>query len=77
MMDNKKWFYDAKFGMMIHWGLYSLLGGEWKGERMAEIGEWAQEFFRIPGTEYHKLTAALIRYTLTQKNGYALPKKQV
>ncbi len=56
--DNKKWFREAKFGMMVHWGLYSLLGGEWKGQRMAEIGEWAQEFFRIPGEEYRKLTAA-------------------
>ena len=57
-MDNKKWFREAKFGMMVHWGLYSLIGGEWKGERMEEIGEWAQEFFRIPGEEYRKLTAA-------------------
>lgn len=28
-MDMKKWFKDAKYGMMIHWGLYSLLAGEW------------------------------------------------
>ena len=57
-MDNKQWFRDAKFGMMVHWGLYSLLGGEWKGERMQLIGEWAQQYFRIPGEEYRKLTAA-------------------
>ena len=25
-----KWFRDAKFGMFIHWGVYSMLGkGEW------------------------------------------------
>ena len=30
-MDNKKWFKEAKFGMMIHWGIYSLLGGEYNG----------------------------------------------
>ena len=57
-MDNKQWFRDAKFGMMVHWGLYSLLGGEWKGERMQLSGEWAQQYFRIPGEEYRKLTAA-------------------
>ncbi len=57
-MDNKKWFQEAKFGMMIHWGLYALLGGEWKGRRMDAIGEWAQEYFRIPGAEYRKLAAA-------------------
>ena len=54
-MDNKKWFKEAKFGMMIHFGLYSLLGGEWKGRCMNEIGEWAQSYFRIPNNEYHKL----------------------
>lgn len=27
---DMQWFRDAKFGMFIHWGLYSLLGkGEW------------------------------------------------
>ncbi len=57
-MDNRQWFLEAKYGMMVHWGLYSLLGGEWKGRRMAEIGEWAQEFFRIPLSEYTKLCAA-------------------
>lgn len=54
-MDNKQWFKDAKFGMMIHFGLYSLLGGEYKGKCMEHIGEWAQSYFRIPNSEYHKL----------------------
>ena len=57
-MDNKKWFKEAKFGMMIHWGLYSVIGGEWRGERMDVIGEWAQSYFRIPNEEYCKLTQA-------------------
>jgi len=52
---NKKWFYEAKFGMMIHFGLYSILGGEWKGKRIEYIGEWAQSYFTIPNAEYHKL----------------------
>jgi len=26
-----KWWRDAKFGMFIHFGLYSGLGGEWRG----------------------------------------------
>ena len=50
-MDNKTWFKQAKYGMMIHWGLYSLPAGEWKGQRMEDIGEWAQQFFRIPNAE--------------------------
>ena len=54
-MTNKEWFKQAKFGMMIHWGLYSLPAGEWCGKRMDEIGEWCQQYFRIPNAEYHKL----------------------
>lgn len=27
------WWKEAKFGMFIHWGLYSVLEGEYKGER--------------------------------------------
>lgn len=54
-MTNKEWFKQAQYGMMIHWGLYSLPAGEWKGGRMPEIGEWLQAYFRIPNQEYEKL----------------------
>ena len=57
-MDNKQFFKEAGFGMMMHFGLYSLIGGEWKGERAPGIGEWAQSYFRIPNAEYHELTKA-------------------
>lgn len=58
MQDNRKWFKEAKFGLMIHWGLYSLLGGEWKGKRMGGIGEWIMQYYRIPIAEYEKLASA-------------------
>ncbi len=57
-MNNREWFKQAKFGMMVHWGLYSLLGGEWKGRRMPYIGEWIQSMYRIPIAAYEKLTSA-------------------
>ena len=57
-MTNKEWFKQAKFGMMVHFGLYSLIGGEWKGKRMPYIGEWAQSYFRIPGAQYSQLAQA-------------------
>lgn len=56
--ENKAWFKSAQFGMMVHWGLYSLLAGEWKGGRTPLIGEWAQSYFRIPNSEYGALAAA-------------------
>ena len=52
---QKKWFREAQYGMMCHWGLYALLGGEWKGKVMPGIAEWAQSYFRIPNAEYSRL----------------------
>jgi alpha-L-fucosidase len=55
VITSKEWFKSAKFGMMVHWGLYSLPAGEWKGKRMEPIGEWAQSYFRINNSDYGKL----------------------
>ena len=57
-MDAHKWFKEAKYGMMVHWGLYSLLGGEYKGEKVSSYAEWAQTYFRILNAEYEKLATA-------------------
>ena len=63
-MTNKEWFRNAGYGMMIHWGLYSVLGGEWQNKRIplengrCRYGEWAQSYFAIPNREYEKLAAA-------------------
>ena len=54
-MDNKKWFKEAKMGMFIHWGLYSLPAGEWKGKRTEYPAEWIMTYNRIPIKEYEKL----------------------
>ena len=54
-MDNREWFKQAQFGMMAHWGLYSLLGGEWRGRRVNDYAEWIQAFMPIPNGEYSKL----------------------
>lgn len=41
----RQWFADAKFGLFMHYGLYSLLGR----------GEWVMLRERIPVAEYEKL----------------------
>ncbi|MFZ2657759.1 MAG: alpha-L-fucosidase [Victivallales bacterium] len=51
------WFRNDRFGMFIHWGLYSLPGGIWKGEEMDYVGEWIQSHFRIPRAEYETLAS--------------------
>ena len=50
-MDNKTWFREAKFGMMVHFGLYSLLAGEWKDREIPRLGEWIRRNARIPMEE--------------------------
>ncbi|MBI4476076.1 MAG: alpha-L-fucosidase [Acidobacteria bacterium] len=50
------WFREAKYGLFIHWGLYAIPAGEWKGKRSLGIGEWIMNRLRIPVAEYEQLT---------------------
>ncbi len=49
-----QWWREARFGMFIHWGLYSALAGTWKGGKVAESGgmEWIQQRVRADTWEY-------------------------
>jgi alpha-L-fucosidase len=49
------WFREAKYGLFIHWGLYAIPAGEWKGRRVPGIGEWIMNRARIPVAEYEQL----------------------
>jgi alpha-L-fucosidase len=49
------WFRDAKFGLFIHWGLYAIPAGQWKGARVPGIGEWIMFRAKVPVSEYEKL----------------------
>jgi len=51
------WWREAKFGMFIHWGLYSQLAGEWKGGYYSGIGEWIMYKARIPVADYQQVAA--------------------
>lgn len=50
--ERMKWWRDARFGMFIHWGVYSVPAGTYKGERIPGIGEWIMLRGRIPVDEY-------------------------
>ena len=50
-----KWFREARFGLMIHWGLYSVPAGEWKGKLIPGLGEWIMNRAHIPISEYEQL----------------------
>lgn len=60
--ERLRWFRQARFGMFIHWGLYAIPGGIWKGEKLVGeedqgIGEWIMFHKRIPAAEYEQLAA--------------------
>ncbi len=58
-MNNREWFRQAKYGMMVHFGLYSVLAGEYRGKRCPyDYGEWIQSQFRIPVREMESIAAA-------------------
>jgi len=50
-LDNREWFQDAKFGLFVHWGVYSIMGGG--GDQ--GIAEWIMERKSIPIVQYEKL----------------------
>jgi len=57
-----QWFKDARFGMFIHWGLYSGAAGEWQGTRIKQsaipgpkVAEWLMYKFQITREEYAEL----------------------
>jgi alpha-L-fucosidase len=53
------WFREAKYGLFIHWGLYAIPAGEWKGKRSLGLGEWIMNRSQIPVKEYEQLAARL------------------
>jgi len=50
-----KWFDEAKYGLFINWGLYSIPAGEWQGKKYPNIGEWIMHDAKIPVKEYEQL----------------------
>jgi alpha-L-fucosidase len=48
-------FRDGNYGMFIHWGIYSHLGGQWKDQTFYGIGEWIKRQMKIPEDEYMAL----------------------
>jgi alpha-L-fucosidase len=56
-VDRMAWWHEARFGMFIHWGLYAVPAGTYKGEKVDGFGEWIMERARIPVADYAKLAA--------------------
>ena len=50
--DRTTWFQEARFGMFIHWGVYSVPAGFYKDKPVGGIGEWIMNRGKIPMAEY-------------------------
>lgn len=51
------WFKNAKYGLFIHFGLYSLLAGKWQGQETSGLAEWIQNDLEIPPDDYAQLAS--------------------
>ncbi len=49
-----EWWREARFGMFVHWGLYSGLAGTWKDKSVGDRGgmEWIQQRVGADTWEY-------------------------
>ena len=62
-VSRTAWFEEARFGMFIHWGLYSAAEGIWKGEHLRYLNnyaEWIRYRNRISKEEYGELAKRFV-----------------
>lgn len=50
-----EWWEKARFGMFIHWGLYSEAAGYWDGKPVNGAGEWLMTDAHIPRNQYAQM----------------------
>jgi alpha-L-fucosidase len=56
--ERMKWWREARFGMFIHWGVYSVPAGVWNGTNVPRSGaEWIMNRGKISMADYEKLPA--------------------
>lgn len=55
---KKEWFLEARYGLFVHWGLYAVLAGEYRGKRTEHIAEWIMNYMDIPPEEYRGIAAS-------------------
>lgn len=50
--ERIQWWRDARFGMFIHWGIYSVPAGEWKGKAVKGYSEHLMRKEKISRADY-------------------------
>lgn len=63
-LQARRWFQDARFGLFIHWGVYSVLGE----------GEWVMNIKKMTVSEYERLPSKFNPTEFDPKEWVALAK---
>ncbi len=50
--ERMEWWREARFGMFMHWGVYSSLGNEYQGRKGGTYAEHIMRILKIPLAEY-------------------------
>jgi len=70
--SRMEWWRDARFGMFVHWGLYSPAGGFWDGKRYEQhYAEWIQHWAAVPCAEYARQMKPLFQPEVGFANAWA------
>lgn len=61
--SRMQWWREARFGMFVHWGLYSGLAGTWEGKAVGTKGgmEWIQQRVKADTDTYAKAAIPLFK----------------
>lgn len=73
-----KWWREARFGMFVHWGLYSGLAGTWQGKPVGTTGgmEWIQQRVKADTDTYAKEAIPKFKPSADFARGWARLAKQ-
>jgi alpha-L-fucosidase len=61
--ERMGWWRQARFGMFVHWGVYSTLGNEYRGRKGGTYAEHIQRVLKIPIPEYREQVAGIFNPT--------------
>ena len=61
--ERIEWWREARFGMFVHWGVYSALGNEYHGRKGGGYAEHIQRVLKIPIPEYRANVAGIFNPT--------------
>ncbi len=53
--QRMQWWREARFGLFIHWGVYSVPAGSWDGRQIGGLGEWIMNQAKIPVADYQRM----------------------